>query len=443
MDEQLKMEVAKFRFGVISEFVTGVRFARGERARILKEKTDKQWHIPGSTRTRISVGTIQLWISKYRASGEKLESLMPLERRDKGEHRALDLEVRLALSELRREKPDATLNVLTKLLREKNVLGPEELLHPATTYRFLKSLPESKDKPVDRRMFEAEHPNALWQCDVCHGPKVMTESGVRRKAYLFAILDDHSRLITHARFYLNENKSSLKQSLQDAVARRGKPQKFFVDNGACYRSQSLENICARLGIVLVHSKPYTPQGKGKIERWFRTTRQSFFELLGDKELSLEKLNEDLDSWVEDYNTRMHSSLRDSPIHIYQKGLQCVRPAPPNLKDFFRESETRTVRHDRCVQLHGVFYEVPVDLVGRKVELQWNEDEAGGVQDVEVFFESNSYGKVRPVESHLNARLGRESATRSSVERAAPEDEQKAHLADEPLKSGELFKEVQS
>lgn len=226
MDEKLKMDIAKFRFGVISDFVTGVRHPRGERARLLKEKTERQWMIPGSTRSRISKATIMLWVTKYRASGCRLESLMPLERADKGAHRALDHNIRLALTDLRSKHPAATLPGLVKLLREKRGLAPSETLNSASAYRFLNSIPtpaeDAQDK--DRRKFEAEYPNALWQADVCHGPLVIAENGRRRKSYLFAILDDHSRLITNAGFCLNETTECLKDALQKATAARGKPQ---------------------------------------------------------------------------------------------------------------------------------------------------------------------------------------------------------------------------
>ena len=100
------MDIAKFRFAVISDFVTGVRHPHGQRARLLEEKSQRQWVIPGSPRSRISKATIMLWVSKYRSSGNRLESLMPLDRQDKSSHRALDLSIRLALTELRANYPD-------------------------------------------------------------------------------------------------------------------------------------------------------------------------------------------------------------------------------------------------------------------------------------------------------------------------------------------------
>jgi len=111
---------------------------------------------------------------------------------------------------------------------------------------------------VDRRKFEAECVNDLWQSDVMHGPRVLV-SGKRQKAYLIAILDDHSRLIPHAQFYLNERLSSYTDCLKQALATRGLPRKLYVDNGSAFRCKQLEHICACLGVALIHSKPYTPR----------------------------------------------------------------------------------------------------------------------------------------------------------------------------------------
>jgi putative transposase len=119
-------------------------------------------------------------------------------------------------------------------------------------------------KPTDRRKFEAELPNDLWQSDVMHGPKVHVD-GKRRKTYLIAVIDDHSRLICHGQFYLSEKLACYLQALEQALLKRGLPRKLYVDNGPAFRSRHLEQVTASLGIALIHSKPYKPQGRGKID----------------------------------------------------------------------------------------------------------------------------------------------------------------------------------
>jgi hypothetical protein len=41
--DDLPMRVATFRFGVIADFVTGTRFAYGEKERLLTEKADRAY----------------------------------------------------------------------------------------------------------------------------------------------------------------------------------------------------------------------------------------------------------------------------------------------------------------------------------------------------------------------------------------------------------------
>jgi transposase InsO family protein len=103
-------------------------------------------------------------------------------------------------------------------------------------------------------------PNDIWQSDVMHGPFVFVNSR-RRKAYLIAFIDDHSRLVPYGGFYLSENLAAFLDAFEKALLKRGLPRKLYVDNGSAFRSKQLEHICASLGIALIHSKPYQPQGK--------------------------------------------------------------------------------------------------------------------------------------------------------------------------------------
>jgi putative transposase len=419
LENELDLEIAKFRFGIIAEFVTGVRFARGERESLLKEKVGRIYTIPGSNRTSISEGSISTWIRLYRASGNDLKGLMPAVRKDKGQFRSLTVDIRMALKDLKHEMPEATLPTLIKKLREKHILSPDQDLDSATCYRFLSTIniENSVEANADRRSFEALYPNALWQCDVMHGPMVSVAAKVSKKAYLIAILDDHSRLITYSAFYLNENKECLRHCLKNAIQRRGVPQKYYVDNGSCYRSQALENTCAWLSIQLVHSRPYTPQGRGKIERFFRTVRESFLQEVENKTLSLGQLNERWDDWVDSYNQKEHGTTKMTPLKRYTADMTSVRPAPPQLEDHFRDAEQRLVKKNRTVALGGVEFEVPQGLIGKKVELRFEPENR---EKVEVFYHNHSYGFATKLNVHLNSTLGRDFGSTQKLYERNPE-----------------------
>ena len=430
--EDLATQIATFRFGVISDFIGGTRLEYGERSRLLKEKSEREYDIPGSGRSRISPSTINLWIHRYRESNNRLEGLKPKTRQDRGTYRKLDATIRMALKELRAENPKYTVPVMMTKLKHRKIISSEDKLNKASIYRFLKS--EGLDKRQataanDRRRFEADYPNQIWQCDVMHGgPLIKVDTGPNKKAYLCAIMDDHSRMIVHAQFYPSEAFESLKDCLHQAVMKRGIPQKFYVDNGACYRSTHLEQVLAALGVGLTHSKPYTPQGRGKIERFFRYIRQDFMPLHADRPVSLVELNERLDSWIDGYNARPHSTTKVSPYDRFKNNLACVRPAPDELLDYFRKVEERRVKKDRTVQLNNRLFEVPVGLIDRRVELKFHNETP---EDVEVFFEDHSYGKAVVLDPHVNARIGREGSVITSTKPEQSED-------DSAMETGKLF-----
>jgi len=238
MERERKMQIATFRFGVISDFVGGARLSHGERERLLGEKSERSWEIPGTGRTRISRTTIQDWIRRYERGGRRIEALFPKERQDKGQSRAFDEEVALALKKLRGEMPQATVHCVIEEMSRRGILGKEEVLRPTTVYRFLRRhglMAPAQSSIPDRRRFEAELPNDLWQSDAMHGPTV-PEGGRQRKTFLFAFLDDHSRLIPHAQFYVTERLDNYLDALRQALLKRGLPRKLYVDNGPAFRS---------------------------------------------------------------------------------------------------------------------------------------------------------------------------------------------------------------
>ena len=90
-----------------------------------------------------------------------------------------------------------------------------------------------------------------------HGPRVSV-NGVLRKTYLVSLIDDASRLVAHSAFCLSETALDVEGVLKQALLRRGVPIKLVVDNGAAYRANTLQGICARLGIHLIFCRPYAP-----------------------------------------------------------------------------------------------------------------------------------------------------------------------------------------
>ena len=405
MTEDEKMQVAVFRFGVISDFVIGIQMSRGEKRRLMRDKSDRKWQIPFSEKTSLSMATISRWCRLYKDSNGDLKSLYPKDRCDQGKSRTMDEDTCLSLIELKSQMPALSVPQLIEQMNRQNRTSPGIVLNNSTVYRFLHQQnlidPQVK-KPVDRRKFEAELPNDLWQSDVMHGPKVDI-NGKRRKSYLIAIIDDHSRLIAHGQFYSSEALACYLDAFENALAKRGLPRKLYVDNGAAFRSRHLEYICASLAIALIHSKPYTPQGRGKIERFFKTVRGQF--LPGFKGQTLNEINEAFDRWLNDiYHQRKHSSTKQSPFERFAANLHCLRTAADNLNDYFRKVARRKVNKDRSVTLNGQLFEGPVALIGKRVELLYHDSQP---QQVEVKYQNKSFGMLAPVNLNVNYRIKRD------------------------------------
>jgi transposase InsO family protein len=420
MNEEAKSRVAQFRFGVIHDLIGDRKLDRGERKRLLQEKSACIWEIPYSGRSFISVSTILAWVRRYEKGGRRLESLYPEVRKDRGRPRVLDEETILSLVELRKQLRGASLPVIMREARLRKILTPDVKAHPVTIYRLFRErgLLKRQEVAEDRRRFEAELPNDIWQSDCMHGPQVMVE-GKARKAFLFAFIDDMSRLIPHGEFYLNERVETYVAALRIALAKRGLPRKLYVDNGPAFRSHLLSHATAALGIALIHSKPYQPQGKGKIERFFRTVRMQFLPSC-PAALSLAQLNESFAKWLdEQYHATIHSSTRQTPLNRYLKHAHLVREAPKDLHDYFRVHASRKVDRDRTVSLGGKLYEAPIPLIGKIITLLYHENEP---LRVEAFQNGVSHGMLVPLDMNINCRIRREHSRVSLLPKSNPEPE---------------------
>ena len=432
MDKEKKEKIALFRFGVISRLLWIKEDERQQEA-LLREITSRAWELPFSSRTVLGRSTVLEWLKKYRDSGDKIESLQPQARSDKGKARSLDEETERTLVGLKSELKGASLPVVVRVARERKLLPPDFHASIQSLYRLFqrRGLNEPQGLKPDLRRYEAELPNDLWQSDCMHGPSVIVDGKVR-KSFLFAFLDDHSRLIPHGEFYLQENLKNLTDCLIKALSKRGLPRKIYVDNGPSFRSHQLAHATASLGISLIHCTPYRPEGKGKIERYFKTVRMQFLPLLLPS-LSLPTLNQRWEEWIDQtYHRNIHGTTKETPWHRYTQHLHLLRPAPKNLSDFFRTRARRKVDRDRTVTLHGRIYEAPVELIEKNVNLLYHENDP---QRIEIFYQDQSYGFLVSLNPHINARIKR------NAERTHVEPQRTSELTPptvKPYQGGKLF-----
>ncbi len=319
--KQKRQAVALFRYGVIAPVLHA---AAGSQARYFGRMARKELDVPGLGRRRYSVATFKSWLRRYRQEG--LDGLLPKRRCDAGRSRVISEQLSAHISELLARHPRVPVNRLREQLVASGHITSRRISE-STLRRHIKRAglrPQVKPAPKARKHFEKPHANDLWVMDFMHGPKVPLGRR-RRKTYLAAAIDDHSRFLTLARFYTRENSAVVVSALQKAFSRHGLPQILYCDNGSAFSSKQLTLACARLGVALVHSKPYDSPSRGKIERWFRTLRQGFLSLLDLEALTLDDLNARLSQWLEqDYHRRRHSSICETPLERYLRSLASIR-----------------------------------------------------------------------------------------------------------------------
>lgn len=366
--------LALFRLSVLGPLASRDKLERGELKKIITDVSRQTYHIPNSKRVHISSQVIEKWYYAWLRGG--IEALEPKTRCDKHLTHLSDA-VKSALLQAKRDNPTRSINTLIDLLERQGIVAKGKLSR-ATVHRFLKANQLSKRTiadavTIERRSFVAAHAGDIWHGDVLHGPFIVTPQG-KRKVYLVSLLDDASRLIAHSAFCLGETALDIEGVLKTAVLKRGLPKKLIIDNGAAYRTHSLQAICARLTIRLIHCRPYEPEGKGKLERYHRTFRELFLNEINLQAIqNLDDLNARLWAWVEHvYHQRLHSSLEGcTPLVRYQQDLIHVRPLGAlahSIDDIFYHRVKRYVRKDATLSWEGKLYEVPYEYVGQTVVL---------------------------------------------------------------------------
>ena len=195
-------------------------------------------------------------------------------------------------------------------------------------------------------------------------------------------------------------------------------------------------MCAKLDIALIHARPYQPQGKGKIERFFRTCRAQLISRLTEQDTaSINALNRRLAGWIEgEYHHTPHRGLDgQTPLQRWSEAGEQLRYPDPtlDLDDLFLFEEKRSVHKDRTVSLHGRVYEVDATLVGQSVVLRY--DPANPEAAIQVVHNGQLIEKARQVDLYANCFVKRQRQTDAfmRVEDPSADNEQADNLAQQP------------
>ena len=408
-EKSLAEQVGLFRLSVLGDLVHLAPGAPGI-GDALRERAAKDYDIPGTLRRRVAAETIRGWLKAYRRGG--FESLVPQKREDAGTSRAFEPAVVDLLCMLKEDKPDYSVNEVIAAARASGEIDAQIALPSSTVHRVLSRaglMKKTADAPTskDHRRFEFGAAGQMWHSDVMHGPAIPLDDGRRkRKAYLIAFIDDATRVIPYAAFAHSENTEAFLPIFKSAIERRGIPKRLFVDNGSAYRSQQLELCCAKLGTTLIHARPYHPQAKAKIERWFRTCRRQLIRRLTESDTkSIDALNRRLWAYVEgEYHRAPHKGLGGlTPLDRWAQIAQDVRypDADLDIDELFLWEAKRKVKKDRTVSLHGVVYEVDAQLVDTTVTLRYEPSKQKRGAPVQVYVDGNKVGDASVVDVRGN------------------------------------------
>lgn len=391
-------QIALFRYGIIAPVL---HESTHSQSRYFKEMAHKVYEVPAGERKTYNWKTFKSWLRDYRIAG--FDGLKPKTRSDKGQPRIIDDHLQSVISRKFDQFPSLKISGLYRMLIDEGAIQSGSPCENAVRKFILDhDLKPKPQPPQPRKKFEKPHINELWLSDFMHGQRLKID-GVRRKLFLCGIIDDHSRLIVGASWSLQENTQALEGVLKNAILAYGLPKILYCDNGAVFASAHLQQVCARIGVALVHSKPYDSPSRGKIERFWRTVREGFLPLVSTElDYSLEQFNSLFAEWLDkQYHRRLHHGILETPMDRFIADLENTsvrRLSREEVDLFFFQAFERLVKNDATVSLNAVLFEVPAKYIGTTIELR---HPTAQPYDVWIYENGLPVVKVKPVDVHFN------------------------------------------
>lgn len=373
MEHDKQMDLALWRYGIISPLLH--RDANDMNLCDLLHLLSQSSYIHPISGAHVSVSAeaMRKWLYRYNHGG--LCALANKQRSDKGRHKVPQPIVD-AMVELRNKHPRWTLALVLEEMVQ-NKIWDETSPSRSVLYRFARAnhLMRNGQLNPDQifRPFAYDKFGQMWIADFMHGPKLWNVK-VKKKIYLHVIIDDCTRWVVSGRFYWHESTQTLITELMVAIRRFGIAQNFYSDNGSAYNSRHLKIVCANLGMRQPHTPPKRPQGRSKVERFFRTVREQF--LARQKFKSLDEINRAFVGFLQAYHNRVHSTLECTPMQKRLSVDSVCREVPEavDIEALFRLQKSLRVYNDGTIRFKKKTFEVPKCLPGSHVTIHfmpWN------------------------------------------------------------------------
>jgi putative transposase len=335
----------------------------------------------------ISERTLRRMLQKFRDG--KLEGLKPKERTDRGESRAIRAEIIAEAVKLKEELPYRSIRRILEILEREGKIEPGEVA-ASTLGRTLRNMGMTardfrmkQDKGLGSRRFQKPHKGMLWQTDIKYGPSLPDPTDPRKmkRTYLMVFLDDATRVVVHGEFYFHQRLPILEDCFRKALLSWGICYAVYLDNGKIFVSKWFRAACAHLQIQHLPTASYSPQSKGKIERFNRTVEEFFEELRLEPVTDLKELNRKFQLWLqESYHKRPHRGLplkqgsneHQSPMEAWETDAATMRYiTPEECKAAFLWTEEKTTDKTGCFSLHGVVLEAGAAFIRQKIEVRFD------------------------------------------------------------------------
>ena len=211
----------------------------------------------------------------------------------------------------------------------------------------------------------------MWQSDIKHCGYIKAD-GRSKEVFFVGFIDDATRYIVHGEFYHDFDQGIVEDALRKAIHKHGLPRRLYFDNGKQFRNKWMERACTILDIKLIFTAPYSPEAKGKIER-FNRTMDSFLSEAELKNPDIDEINCLFNVWLAGcYHSKVHDGIADTPEAAYQSSKMPLRflSADTVAKAFLR-LEQRKVDKSGCISFKGKKYEVGVVYIGRTVAVVYD------------------------------------------------------------------------
>ncbi len=393
------LQKALLRFKIISAYLAE-NPPRGQRRVMLEHLSKKQWMLETGEIVRVKADTIRYWIRLYRNGG--FEALKDKPRSDKG-CRTIPKEIIETACGLKQQVPERTIDRIIAIM-ENMQLAPPGLLRRSTLHRALqaKGLSKRKLKPPEKRdldRFAADYANDLWQSDMLQGPWLPDphKKDKMRRTYLYAFIDDASRLVLYGRFFFKGDLPALELVFKRSLQRYGKPVRVYYDNAKVYRANHMRLICAELNIHRpIHTQPYRPEGHGKIEAFNRFCITNFIaEVKASSIRTLDELNQAFFAFIDvEYNRRRHSELAMSPKQRWLKDAsRIIYLQEEKIRMAFLWRELRTADKTGVIRLFNHKYKVAPNLAKKKLELRYDPER---LDQIEIYLNGTFVQRAKPL-----------------------------------------------